>query len=218
MSDNFVEIDGFTYLQEAQAIISTVPSREMFYEPDKPITIDGYQISPWGESNDMPQLIIEKAEKSEIVQSNLLFNIESGYGQGIKPMRRIIEGKKLIGFEEIWEGEVVDFFSQNDINGFFLEQLSDLHFFYNVFPEFILSGDKRKIVSLGSKEAAVSRWDVMDPPKGVINKNYTLPNGTTDPGRKTLPFQMCWTVTTHYSILPHASVQSVTPNCVLLYQ
>ena len=172
MSDNFIEIDGFTNLPEAQPIISTVPSREMFYEPDKPITVDGYQISPWGESNDMPQLIIEKAEKSEIVQSNLLFNIESGYGQGIKPMRRIVEGKKVIGYEEIWEGDVVDFFSQNDINGFFLEQLSDLHFFYNVFPEIILSGDKRKIVSLRSKEAAFSRWGVMGPKKGVINKHY----------------------------------------------
>jgi hypothetical protein len=120
----------------------------------------------------MPQLIIEKAEKSEIVESNLLFNILAGYGQGIKPMRRIIEKGKPATFEDIYEGEVVDFFDQNDINGFFLEQLSDLHFFYNVFPEIILSGDKRKIVSLRSKEAAFSRWGVMDPKKGVINKHY----------------------------------------------
>ena len=172
MSDNFIEINGLTYLPEAKALISLVPSRELFYEPDKPITVDGYSISPWGETNDMPQLIIEKAEKSEIVQSNLLFNVLAGYGQGIKPMRRIIEKGKPVSFEEIYEGEVVDFFSQNDVNGFFLEQLSDLQFFYNVFPEIILSGDKRKIVSLRSKEAAFSRWGVMDPKKGVINKHY----------------------------------------------
>jgi hypothetical protein len=117
MSDNFIEIGGITYLPEAKALISTAPSRELFYEPDKPITVDGYQISPWGESNDMPQLIIEKAEKSEIVESNLLFNILAGYGQGIKPMRRIIEKGKPATFEDIYEGEVVDFFDQNDING-----------------------------------------------------------------------------------------------------
>ncbi|HZK96293.1 MAG TPA: hypothetical protein VFC67_18985 [Prolixibacteraceae bacterium] len=155
MSDNFIEIGGFTYLPEAKAIIAMESSRDLFYESTdlQPVTVDGYRISPWGTTNDMPQLIIDKAEKSEIVQSNLLFNIQSGYGQGIKPMRRILEGKKLVGYEEIYDGEVVDFFAQNDINGFFLEQLSDLHYFYNVFPEIILSGDKRKIVSLRSKDS-----------------------------------------------------------------
>ena len=174
MSDNFIEIGGFTYLPEAKAIIAMESSRELFSESVdlKPVSVDGYAISPWGPTNDMPQLILEKAKKSEIVQSNLLFNIQSGYGQGIKPMRRIIENKKIVGFEEIYEGEVVDFFAQNDINGFFLEQLSDMHYFYNVFPEIILSGDKRKIVSLRSKEATFSRWGVMDPKKGCITKHY----------------------------------------------
>jgi len=174
MSDNFIEIGGFTYLPEAKAIIAMESSRELFAESVdlKPVSVDGYSISPWGPTNDMPKLIIEKAKKSEIVQSNLLFNIQSGYGQGIKPMRRIIENNKIVGFEEIYEGEVVDFFEQNDINGFFLEQLSDMHYFYNVFPEIILSGDKRKIVSLRSKEATFSRWGVMDPKKGYITKHY----------------------------------------------
>lgn len=174
MTDNFIEIGGITYLPEAKAIVAMESSRELFYESTdlQPVTIDGYRISPWGVTNDMPQLIIEKAEASEIVQSNLLFNIEAGYGQGIKPMRRIIENRKLAGYEEVYDGEVVDFFAQNDINGYYLEQLSDLQFFYNVFPEIILSGDKRKIVSLRSKEAAFSRWGVMDPKKGCITKHY----------------------------------------------
>ena len=174
MTDNFIEIGGITYLPEAKAIVAMESSRELFYESTdlQPVTVDGYKISPWGVTNDMPQLIIEKAEASEIVQSNLLFNIEAGYGQGIKPMRRIIENRKLAGYEEVYDGEVVDFFAQNDINGYYLEQLSDLQFFYNVFPEIILSGDKRKIVSLRSKEAAFSRWGVMDPKKGCITKHY----------------------------------------------
>lgn len=172
MSDNFIEIGAFDYLPEAKAIVMMEPSREMFAEANKPITVDEFRIAPWGENNDLPQQIIAKCEQSEIVESNLLFNIQAGYGQGIKPMRRVVENGKLIGYDEIYEGEVVDFFEQNDINGYYLEQLSDLHTFYNVFPEIILSGDKRKIVSLRSKEAAFSRWGAIEPSKGYITKHY----------------------------------------------
>ncbi|OFX56283.1 MAG: hypothetical protein A2066_12835 [Bacteroidetes bacterium GWB2_41_8] len=165
-------IDGSDYMPEFKAIFLTTPSRDLFTEPDSPITVDAFKIAPWGEDNDLPAQIITKAEKSEIVEANLLFNIQAGYGQGIKPMRRIIENGKIVGYDEIVEGPVVDFFEQNDINGFFLEQLTDLHHFYNVFPEIILSGDKRQIVSLRSKEATFSRWGTMDPKLGRITKHY----------------------------------------------
>jgi len=172
ISEHIIEIDGAAYMPEFKAIFQTVPSRDLFTEPESPITIDSFKIAPWGDDNDLPQQVIAKAEKSEVVGSNLLFNIQAGYGQGIKPMRRIIENGKLIGHDEIFEGPVVDFFEKNDVNGFFLEQLTDMHHFYNVFPEIILSGDKRQIVSLRSKEAAFSRWGTMDPKLGRIIKHY----------------------------------------------
>jgi hypothetical protein len=165
-------IDGSAYMPEFKAIFLTAPSRDLFTEPDSPITVDSFKIAPWGEDNDLPAQIVAKAEKSEIVEANLLFNIQASYGQGIKPMKRIIEKGKITGYDEIIEGPVVDFFEQNDVNGFFLEQLTDLHHFYNVFPEIILSGDKRQIVSLRSKEATFSRWGTMDPKLGRITKHY----------------------------------------------
>lgn len=159
-------------MPEFKAIFQTTPSREMFTEPLNPLFIGNYKIAPWGDDNELPDQVVAKAEKSEVVASNLLFNIQSGYGQGIKPMRRVIENGKLVGYDEIFEGPVVDFFEQNDVNGFFLEQLTDLYHFYNVFPEIILSGDKKKIVSLRSKEASFSRWGLMDPKLGRITQHY----------------------------------------------
>ena len=170
--ENIITIDDAAYMPEFKAVFQTVPSRDLFTEPDSPLTFENYKVAPWGEDNDLPAQIIAKAEKSEIVEANLLFNIQAGYGQGIKPMRRIVENGKIVGYDEIIEGPIADFFEQNDVNGYYLEQLTDMHHFYNVFPEIILSGDKRNIVSLRSKEATFSRWGTMDPKLGRVTKHF----------------------------------------------
>jgi hypothetical protein len=168
-----ISVGGLSYLPEAKAILAMRPSSEMFKEPDKPLEIGNYKIVPWGENNNLPAEIIEKIEKSEIVSANLELNVLTGYGTGIKPMRRIIENRKLVGYEEVYDDQkVLEFFENNDIPGYFLEQLTDLRAFYNVFPEIILSNDKKSIVTLRSKEAAFSRWGVMDKTLGRITKHY----------------------------------------------
>jgi hypothetical protein len=79
---------------------------------------------------------------------------------------------------KVWENtyeEVTRFFEDNDIDGWLLEALTDLNWFYNVFVEIVSnleSGDKRKIVELVHKEAIFSRWEEMDPKTGIIEKHY----------------------------------------------
>jgi hypothetical protein len=154
---------GLKYIPEAQQIIAMSPSSSIFEERDlTPQMIGKYKVAPWGEDNDLPQQIREKSEASEIVSSNLKFNTEVTYGLGPKPMRRIVENGNIVGYQEIIEGEIADFFEDNDIGLFMLEQLTDMNYFGNTFPEIILSADKKKIVSLRSKEAMFSRWSVMN--------------------------------------------------------
>lgn len=168
-----ITVGGISYLPEAKTLIAMKASRDIMKEPDDIVKIDKHEIVPWGASNTLPADIIEKIGKSEVIGANLEFNVMVGYGTGIKPMRRIIEGNKLVGHEEIYDDDkVLEFFENNDINGYFLEQLTDLKTFYNVFPEIILSNDKKSIVSLRHKEAAFSRWGKMDPKKGRITKHY----------------------------------------------
>ncbi len=168
-----ISVGGLTYLPEAKALLAIKPTREIFTEPDQVKTIGNYKIVPWGDDNNLPADIIEKIEKSEVVSANLEFNVLVGYGTGLKPMRRILENGKLQGYEEIFDNDdVLEFFEDNDLQGYLLEQLTDLKTFYNVFPEIILSTDKKSIVSLRSKEAAFSRWGQMDKTAGRITKHY----------------------------------------------
>ena len=168
-----ITVGGLSYLPEAKALIAMKPSREMFGDPDETLKIDKWEIVPWGDDNNLPAKIIENIEKSEVVSANLEFNVLVGYGTGIKPMRRVIENGKLIGYEDIFDDELVlDFFENNDLGAYFLEQLTDLKAFYNVFPEIILTNDKKSIATLRSKEAAFSRWGKVDPKVGHITQHF----------------------------------------------
>lgn len=165
-------VNGISYSPEAKAIIAMTPSRDLFDERDMtPVKVDTYTIAPWGAENDLPDKIIAKAEKSDVVSSNLHFATSVAYGLGPKPMRRVVEDGKIVGAEEIIDGEIAAFFEDNDVGLYLLSQLNDVNCFYNAFPEIILSADSKKIVSLRSKEAKFSRWGVMNN-KGVIDYHY----------------------------------------------
>lgn len=162
-----------SYIPEAKAILSMATSGDLFKEPEDVETIGDYKIVPWGDGNTLPADVLAKIEKSEVVGANLEFNVNAGYGQGIKPMRRIVENNRVVGYEEVLDDDnILEFFEDNDISGYFLEQLTDLKAFYNVFPEIILSKDNEKIVSIRSKEAVFSRWGEMDKQLGRITKHY----------------------------------------------
>jgi len=127
-----------------------------------------YEVVPWGDSDDLPLQIIEKIYKSPVLTSGHLFNINLGYGEGIMPcyIEADENGKKKV-IPVLDNEEINLFFEENDISLYMLEQLSDLNFFYNVFPEIILSLEK-KVVSLKSKEAAYSRVTTMNKKTGKI--------------------------------------------------
>ena len=170
---NIITVGGISYLAEAKVLLAMQPSREQFTEPDSLLTIGKWEIVPWGESNILPADLVEKINRSEVIGANLEFNVLVGYGQGIRPMRRIIENNRVTGNEEIFDNEEeLDLCENNDLNGYFLEQLTDLKTFYNVFPEIILSKDKSKIVQLRHKEAVFSRWGKMDTKLGRITRHY----------------------------------------------
>ncbi len=180
-----ISVGGISYLPEAKTLVAMQPTREMFQDPDETLKIGNYEIVPWGETNTMPRDVVDKINRSEVIGANLEFNVLVGYGRGIVPMRRIIENKKIMGYEEVTDDErVIDFCYSNDLNGYLLEQLMDLKTFYNVFPEIILSNDKSQIVQLRSKEAVFSRWDKVEPNVGRITKHYYSAKWHDNPGKK----------------------------------
>lgn len=127
----------------------------------------------WGESNDLPFITIDKIYKNPVVASGIFFNVMVLYGQGIVYGRmKDINGKRK--FVEADDNEEINtFFEENDINGYLLEQATDMVTLYNCFPEIIFNREsKRKVVNLLSKEAAFSRLEEMDPDTAVIKHHF----------------------------------------------
>ena len=197
------------YLGGAKALVKFGSAADIFSIPaQKPqeIEVTGanktVKVVFWGDSNMFPSELREKVNPSVETSSNLLFNILTTFGDGIKPVMLIVDGtdkkfvdidvyelvmlrtiatetneeiKKLLTgqLEEFRKSryEIITFFEDNNLPRYFLEQCTDLHWFYNVFPEITSNaetGDKRKIVRIRNKEATFSRWSEMDE-KGKIN-------------------------------------------------
>ena len=171
--------NGTAFLPGVSAAVVFSNSTTIFEKPDaEPIEVmPKYgKVVPWGESNDLPQQILSKASKSPDLSTGLLFNIKVAYGDGIIACRYEIDkdGKKKV--VPVYDNvEINEFFEHNDINGYLLEQLTDLDFFYNIFPEIILNQESpasRKVVELNSKEATFSRWEEMNEKTGKIEHHF----------------------------------------------
>lgn len=160
------------FFTDTKAAVVLTNSKTMFEKPDadpKAVKVEGgkeYKMVPWGEDNDQPQQILAKVEASPDLSTGMLFNIQVGFGDGVIACRFETDedGKKKV--IPVYDNEAInEFFEHNDINGYMLEQLTDLNHFYNVFPEIITdreSPEKRKVIELTSKEATFSRWVEMD--------------------------------------------------------
>lgn len=164
--------DRIAYSAEAQAIFDFKPSKEIFVNKHSPsvVSVGKTKIAPWGEDNLLPNNVVSKVDDNEVVGANILFNIQAAYGNGIVPMKRIKEGND-IRYVECDDKEVLAFFEDNDINNFFLEQITDMVYFFNVFPELIVNNKGDKIVSLKSLEALNSRWGI-DNGRGITEHYY----------------------------------------------
>lgn len=183
--DFVMHVDGTTaYLPGVKAAVLTESNTaKLVAEPDtdpKPVVIKGMSeapdVVPWGEDNDFPAQLMEKVYKLPQMTSNLWFNIVASYGHGIKPVKIELNDKNQeVITPYTGNAEVKRFFEDNDIDGYLLEQLTDMHWFFNVFPEIIFNKDKgenRKIVTIQNKEAVFSRWSEMNPETYRIDYHY----------------------------------------------
>lgn len=163
--------NGNAFLTGAKAAITFVnrdfDDNDEILPCDITIKKNRYKYVPWGLDNKWPANTLLKIEKSPVMSSNMTFNITAGYGSSIVPF--ILQDGKVINLYEA-EGinnkdEIIRFFETNRINRYLIEQLTDINYFYNAFPEIIFDlGDhgSRKIIQLRSKEAVFSRWGEMD--------------------------------------------------------
>jgi len=183
MEKKIIVLDnGSAYLPGVKAAITIASnSRNFMSEPEN--TPQAFTLNKvdyrgevsWGTNNDLPILVIDKIYKNPVVGSGIEFNVKTLYGDGIRYGRMVVndpkKGEVFVPANDV--KEINEFFEDNDINGYLLEQATDICMFYNVFPEIIFNQESsRKIVALSSKEAAFSRWEAMNPETAVIENHF----------------------------------------------
>lgn len=167
-------IDGIQLFPELQSILVTDSSTDFRLDHDiEPAVIGNYKIAQWGPDNLLPNHVLEKVEKGDIVGANLRFNRDVAFGLGPKLVKAVKRDEfgRIQEWAPVESGDVFDWFEANDIPLFVQQQLTDVTYFYNAFPEIILDKDFSKIEAIRHKEAVFSRWSVMNS-KGDINWHY----------------------------------------------
>ena len=178
-------VEGFQLFPEAQVVLGTDSSSEFHLDYDiDAIKIGNYQIAPWGPDNLMPEHLLDKVEKGDIVGANLRFNRDVAFGLGPKLVKAVARDTygRVLEWAPVEEGPIFDWFEDNDIPLFMQQQLTDVAYFYNAFPELILDENFDKIRAIRHKEAVFSRWGKANS-RGDIKWHYYA-DWNDNPGEK----------------------------------
>ncbi len=129
----------------------------------------------WGRNNLFPQDVVKAAEPSTIIGPAISKQVKLSYANGIRAVKRkIVEDKEV--FVPVIDKDFNDFYRNSNLPLYIMEAMSDLYWFLNPFPNFVLSRDRKKIVQLFEEEACYCRWGKPDEKTGLVRKCFISAN------------------------------------------
>lgn len=146
------------------------------YQPPKPDISSGTgKIAKWGDDNRYPQNFLKTLKKNGAGGASYRFLKATHYGQGFKLYRIDTtddgkEDRKIVPIAS--QKEIAEFAKTCKINRFWVEIIADLETFNLAFPEFILSNDYSKVVSVRRQATAKIRYEKINPKTGLIENAY----------------------------------------------
>lgn len=120
-----------------------------------------FRYMPFGSDDMLPFHLMHTVSSDEVLSQNLFFNILTAYGSGLQYVDR--ESK-----ERSEDPDVRRFMLRNSMKEFFLEQCTDMKYFFFAVAVLILSKDGESIVQVRHKDACYCRFEKADR-KGRIN-------------------------------------------------
>ncbi len=175
------------YLPAANAIGKLPGTKPAGVSPSAPVKETdqyGEKIAAWGTDNQFPQKVLKECETDTIVPTTLRFMARALYGAGLT-VGKVIDyrddGSEI--FKPIRFQPWLDFARRSNINRYLIEACNDFYWFYNVFPELILTKDRSEIYSLNCQEASYCRWEKQDS-AGLVRNCYIHGNWENYPSEK----------------------------------
>ena len=134
-------------------------------------------VAPWGPGNDFPQRVLADIAKSTILGPVLDWKTRATYGQGIVYGK--VTGYKPDGseiFQRVKDPVVQAFFRRSNLNRFGFEGLQGLQYYFNAFPELVLTNDRSEIHSIAIQDTPFCRYSVPKPGMSVPEWVYISAN------------------------------------------
>lgn len=148
-------------------------------DPTQPIVKDHSVISslqyvPWGPANDFPQQVLKRGRKSTIIPQALNWKANL-ISRKVTPymVDEDDDGKEIL--QKVRDPEILNFLSTRHFKRYVRESANDIFWFLNIFPELILSKDRKKITHIHPNEAAYCRIGQQNS-KGVSEFTYVNAN------------------------------------------
>lgn len=133
-----------------------------------------YNYVPWGDRDDMPLMLRKLIGDTMITSQGMAFDITCCYGQGIRFVNR--DEKK----KDTDDPEIRKFCLENSIHDCFMEQATDMKYYFMTVTEIVLSRDASKIVNIKNLDVVFCRLEKAN--NGKINHVFY-----GDFGRQTPP-------------------------------
>lgn len=133
------------------------------------------EIAKWGEDNQYPQQFLKALNRNGAGGAALRILKSTHYGQGFHLFTEETndDGKQIKKIVDLkTQPEIAEFFRRCKMNRFWTEDIADQETLYIAFPEFILSKDFSKIVSVRRLQAAKCRFEKINEKSGLIENVY----------------------------------------------
>ena len=118
-----------------------------------PITIgkQDYEYVPYGDDDQLPFKVMQRIGENMVTSQCQLFNVQACYGQGVRFIDRDTR-------EDTQEADIRSFCLRNSLHELFLEQATDMKFFFTSITKIILCRDHSRIVKVRHKEMCYCRF------------------------------------------------------------
>lgn len=184
MADLVVEYDEnkipvIAYLEGSPAVYSTngangkkAGTTLTSVQPEK--RVEGtFKWAPWGTNNMFPQDVYDMGKKNGVLISGLNLRAKAILGQGVYPCKiKDIDAQGRETVEMVKDPEITLFIKRSNFNYWQLEMSTNLVWFFNCFPELILSADHKKIVRMGINKSMDCRYERWNPQSRRVENCY----------------------------------------------